>query len=94
LVQLRAVNSVVLEYPQTWLDATGTSAEDFARDVRLAAAMKLVEAGKLTSGQAARLAGVPRREFLLICHQWGVDTVSWDEEEIRRELGTPVDFGG
>jgi predicted HTH domain antitoxin len=87
------MSSVVIEYPDAWLAAMGTNAEQFARDARLAAAMKLFELGRLTSGQAAQFAGVPRRELLLTCHSWGVDSVSWDDEELLREFETPVVFG-
>ena len=65
-----------------------TDASRFAKDAKMAAAVKLYEVGKLTSGQAAQFAGVGRQEFLLGCRQWGVDSVSWDEEEIEAEFTT------
>ena len=38
---------------------------DFAREMRILAAVKLYELGRLSSGRAAELAGMSRVEFLL-----------------------------
>jgi predicted HTH domain antitoxin len=62
------------------------SHEEFERDARMALAVKLFEAGRLTSGQAAVLAKIPRVRFLLECSHWGVASVIWDEEEIAAEF--------
>ncbi|HEV7402599.1 MAG TPA: UPF0175 family protein [Chthoniobacteraceae bacterium] len=83
------MNAVTLEYPEAWLAAMGTDAKRFAEETRLAAAMKLFEVGKFTSGQAAQLAGIGRKEFLLSCRQWGVDTVKWDSAELTAEFAAP-----
>ena len=79
---IRMMNAVTLEYPDSWLAALGTDAEHFAEDARMAAAKKLFEVGRFTSGQAAQFAGVTRRNFLLSCRQWGVDSVKWDAVEL------------
>lgn len=84
------MKSVVLEYPESLLAALSTDSVHFAQEAKMAAAMKLFERGRFSSGQAAQFAGVGRQEFLLSCRQWGVDTVNWDEEEIAREFETPL----
>lgn len=84
------MNAVTLEYPESWLAALGTDAQHFARDAKMAAAMKLFEMGRFTSGQAAQFAGVERREFLLSCQQWGVDSVKWDKDELEAEFAAPL----
>ena len=84
------MNAVTLEYPDAWLAAMGTDAERFAHDTRMAAAMKLFEIGRFTSGQAAEFAGIGRKEFLLSCRQWGVDSVKWDKPELDAEFATPL----
>ena len=50
---------------------------------RMASAMKLYEMGRLTSGQAASLAGVPRVVFLLKCRSYGSASAQWDREELE-----------
>ena len=87
---LHGMNAVTLEYPEAWLAPLGTDAEQFAKEAKLAAAMKLFETGRFTSGQAARLAGMERVDFLLSCRQWGVDSVKWDEAELEAEFATPM----
>lgn len=75
-----------IEYPESWAAAAGASLERFEEEARMALAMKLFEMGRLTSGQAARLAGVSRTAFLLSCPQWNVPTVAWDAAEISAEF--------
>lgn len=50
-------------------------------------AAKLFELGKVTSGQAAKLAGISRVRFLLECSRMGVPSVYWDPDEIKAEFG-------
>jgi predicted HTH domain antitoxin len=51
----------------------------------MAAAMKLCELGQLSSGAAARLAGVPRGVFLSRLADYGVDTFRLTEDQLARE---------
>jgi len=51
----------------------------------MAAAVKLFEIGKLSSGAAAKLVGIPRTYFLSRLADYGVATFSLSEEELRRE---------
>jgi predicted HTH domain antitoxin len=84
------MNAITLEYPDSWLVPMATDALCFAKDAKMAAAVKLFEVGKLTSGQAAHFAGVGHQEFLVSCRQWGVDSVNWDTDEIEAEFTTPI----
>lgn len=84
------MNEMTLEYPETWLVAMGLNEADFLEETRMAAAMKLFERGRFSSGQAAQFAGVSRIEFLLTCRRWGVDTVSWDESDLEAEFSTQL----
>ena len=52
----------------------------------MALPVKQSEIGRLTSGQAARLAGVPRVAFLLSCPQWGVPAVARNAVELAAEF--------
>jgi predicted HTH domain antitoxin len=61
------------------------SDEAAAAEIRLAASMKLYELGRLSSGAAARLAGIPRTLFLSKLADYGVDTFRLTEDELERQ---------
>lgn len=56
---------MVLDIPEKVLLAERTDEAAFAREMRILAAMKLYELGRLSSGRAGELAGMPHVEFLL-----------------------------
>ena len=56
------------------------------RELRLAAAVKLYELGRLSSGKAAQLSGMDRVEFLLSLHRIGVAVLDLDPREIEDEI--------
>lgn len=80
------MKAIEIEYPEAWTAVIGSSDEAIARDARMAAAVKLFEIGRLTSGQAAQLAGLSRVAILPACPQWGVPAVAWDAEEVAGEF--------
>ncbi len=62
------------------------SKEDFSREAQILLAVKLFEMGKLTSGKAAELAGMPRVAFLHILSRYGVAAINLHAEEIDHEV--------
>jgi len=60
-----AVRQIIINVPEKVLLAEKTDESSFARELRILAAVKLYELGRLSSGRAAELAGMPRVEFLL-----------------------------
>ena len=59
--------------------------EELARDVRLYAALMLFRLGKLPSGAAAEMAGVPRVAFLDLCAEYDIPVSRITGEDLRRE---------
>lgn len=74
---------IALNIPETALLAEKTDAETFARELRMLAAVKLYEMGRLSPGRAAELAGLPRVEFLLNLHRYRVFPLTPELEELE-----------
>lgn len=77
---------IAIDVPDESLLSLKLSPDAMAAEVRLAAAVKFYEMGRLSSGAAAQLAGIPRTVFLSRLTDYGVDTFTLTEEELRREV--------
>jgi predicted HTH domain antitoxin len=79
------MSQITIEIPSESLRALRASSDEAAELLRMAAAVKLYEMGRLSSGAAAQLAGVPRTLFLARLADFGVDTFRLTEEELKGE---------
>jgi predicted HTH domain antitoxin len=55
-------------------------------EVKMIAASKLYELGRLSSGQAAEVAGLTKRAFLELLGKYKVSVFGYDEKELEEDL--------
>jgi predicted HTH domain antitoxin len=80
------MNTLSIPYPPEILWALQKEPGEFETEARLLLALKLYETGKLSTGLAARLAGVPRVTFLFLLGQHGLSPFGEEPGEIARDL--------
>jgi predicted HTH domain antitoxin len=55
-------------------------------EIRMIVAARLFDLGELSSGQAAELAGITKREFIESVGRYGVSIFQYSAEELERDL--------
>jgi predicted HTH domain antitoxin len=80
------MTEVMINLPEKASLALKVPAEALGKEVLLMAAVKLYELGRLSSGAAAELAGLPKPLFLAKLADYGVCTFDLKKEELQREL--------
>jgi predicted HTH domain antitoxin len=89
-----ATKQAVIPYPAGLPQMLKLSDSEFARELRFLAAAKLYELGRLSSGKAARLAGLERVAFLHELGRIGVPAINLREEEAEAEVQAARDLAG
>lgn len=79
------MSRVTVEIPDKMLLALKLSPEKLGEELKLVAAVKLYELGRLSSGAAAELAGIPKPVFLTKLADYGVDSFRLTREELDAE---------
>lgn len=80
------MNSLKIPYPSEVLWALQKEPAEFEAEARLLLALKLYETRKLSTGLAAKLAGVPRVTLLFLLGQHGLSPFGEEPDELERDL--------
>jgi predicted HTH domain antitoxin len=78
--------TVMVEVPDDAFSALRRSPEEFAREMRLAAAIQWYHEGRISQGMAAEIAGLTRADFLEALFRAKVPACQVTVEELKEEL--------
>lgn len=77
---------LTIPYSDDLLRSLNTSPESFEAEARLLLAVKLYEMGRISTGMAARLAGMERVAFMLALGRFGLSPIDIDPEELSLDF--------
>ena len=78
--------TVHIDFPISVFSVMQKEPEEFAKELRLAAAVKWYELGKISQEKAAEIAGLSRSEFLEELARYKIDFMQYSEKDIDIEL--------
>ncbi len=79
------MTTVSIEFPESIFSVLRRSPEEFANELRIAAAIHWYQRGDVSQEKAAEIAGLDRVAFLLELGHRKIDVIPVDAEELRRE---------
>lgn len=77
---------LTIRFPNEIRQMLNRTPEEMSRDLRIYAALMLFRLGKLSSGAAALMAGIPRVMFLDLCAEYDIPVSQITPEELQREV--------
>ena len=77
---------LLINYPESLPDILQESIEQFEQEAKMAMAVKLFEMKRISSGIAAKLAGIDRISFLLRLSHYGVSMISLESPELISDI--------
>ena len=81
------MQTISIDLPDTAFAALRKAPDEFAREMRIAAAVKWYELGELSQGKAAEVAGLTRAEFIDALTRFKVSPLQYSAAELSEELG-------
>lgn len=78
--------TVQFELPESVFSSTRSTPDAFVSELRLAAAVKWFESGRVSQGKAAEIAGISRQAFHDALSQYGVPAFQISADDLHDEL--------
>ena len=82
----RKMKTLALEIPDSLLLQPAVSLEELHREAQIELAFHYFRTGRLSSGQAGRMAGMNRVDFLLAAGARQIPLLDLDPEELKSEI--------
>ncbi len=86
------INDMSIKYPTGFEKSVQMTREEMEQHIRLMAALKMFELGKVSSGKAAELAGISKLDFFDACNRYRVSIFNYSPEELVEELEQDLNF--
>lgn len=80
------MQNISVEIPATTFAALGESPDEFVSEMRIAAAVKWYELGRLSQGKAAEVAGLTRAAFVEALSRFKVSPLQYGIQDLSDEL--------
>lgn len=78
-------NVLTIPYPEELLLSLKENPSEFEAEARLLLAVKFYELGKVSTGMAARLAGMSRVAFLFALGRFGLSPIGVEPDELSED---------
>lgn len=79
-----------LDLPKGLEQSVRLTRSELVQEIRLMAALKMFELGKLSSGKAAELADLSRIEFLEACSRYRISPFNYPDDAVETELAAEL----
>ena len=80
------IEEIKLKYPRGFESVVQMTKDELEFNIRLMAALKMFELGKVSMGKAAELAGMSKTEFMENCGRYKVSVFNYKEKDAVQEL--------
>ncbi len=77
---------LTVNLPDTLPDLLQVTKLQFELEIKMALAAQLFRMKRISSGIAANIVGIPRTQFLLELHKYGVPAIDLSEEELLSDM--------
>lgn len=78
--------TVTVDLPDSAFSSIRRPPDEFAKEMRLAAAIHWYSRGDISQGSAAEIAGLGRRDFLAALSRAGVDAIQITADDLKGEV--------